>query len=66
MAEGVCGGIAKCFSIDVGIVRFIWLLLCVPGHFSLRRAYRRARHGAIRREFPTGQPSDQHRAEKQV
>lgn len=31
MAEGVCGGIAKYFDIDVSIVRFVWLLLCLAG-----------------------------------
>lgn len=35
MAEGVCGGIAKYFSIDVGIVRFIWLLFCLAGGIGI-------------------------------
>lgn len=35
MAEGVCGGIAKHFSIDVSIVRFVWLLLCLAGGIGI-------------------------------
>ena len=35
MAEGVCGGIAKYFRIDVGIVRFIWLLLFLAGGIGI-------------------------------
>lgn len=35
MAEGVCGDIAKYFGIDVGIVRFIWLLLCLAGGIGI-------------------------------
>ncbi len=35
MAEGVCGGIAKYFGIDVSIVRFIELLLCLLGGFGI-------------------------------
>lgn len=35
MAEGVCGGIARYFGIDVSIVRFIWLLLCLAGGIGI-------------------------------
>lgn len=35
MAEGVCGGIAEYFDIDVSIVRFIWLLLCLAGGIGI-------------------------------
>lgn len=35
MAEGVCGGIAKYFDIDVSIVRFVWLLLCLSGGIGI-------------------------------
>lgn len=35
MAEGVCGGIAKYFGIDVSIVRFVWLLLCLVGGMGI-------------------------------
>ena len=37
MAEGVCGGIAKYFGIDVSIVRFVWLLLCLVGGMGIVR-----------------------------
>lgn len=36
MAEGVCGGIAKYFGIDVSMVRFVWLLLCLAGGIGIR------------------------------
>lgn len=35
MAEGVCGGIAKYFGIDVSIVRFVWLLFCLAGSIGI-------------------------------
>lgn len=35
MAEGVCGDIAKYFGIDVSIVRFVWLLLCLAGSVGI-------------------------------
>ena len=35
MAKGVCSGIAKYFRIDVGIVRFIWLLLFLAGGIGI-------------------------------
>ncbi len=35
MVEGVCGGFAKYIGIDVSIVRFIWLLLCLAGGIGI-------------------------------
>lgn len=35
MAEGVCGGLARYFGIDVSIVRFVWLLLCLAGGIGI-------------------------------
>lgn len=35
MAEGVCGGIAKHFGIDVSIVRFVWLFFCLAGGIGI-------------------------------
>lgn len=35
MAEGVCGGLARYFGIDVSIVRFVWLFLCLAGGIGI-------------------------------
>ena len=35
MAKDVCSGIEKYFRIDVGIVRFIWLLIFLAGGIGI-------------------------------
>lgn len=35
MVEGIGGGFAKYFGIDVSIACFIWLLLCLAGGFGM-------------------------------